>query len=387
MATRQTREQAAQTLAAELEAIEAQPSGVAVSLPDTLSEDEAEAQEVADRFEAALSSPEADQMTVKVYRVNDQSGKLDYCQDLTRHQFDRADILNVIRQTWGAGEFEFRLINRTGIKARRRQSIAQPIGAIPDVSAPQNNDVLNTVIQTLANGQQRILEALQARPDPMAQLAQMATMAKLMREAFGPVNTAPAPAPADPLQMVSQVMTMIKETRTAVKELAEEETAPPADPLMAMLPKALEAITALAPKSQPVAPLQPIPAPQITAIPTPQTISQNTAQPVAQPIAENPVTVQPEAAPDATPADETPEQMFVRTSIEHLCKLAADNEPPEKGGEFIADVLPDEMLAYMKHPAWFELVAKVFPIIAPYEEWMRAAKAHADTLIAEEGDA
>lgn len=379
MATRQTREQAAQTLAAELEAIEAQPSGVAVSLPDTLSEDEAEAQEVADRFEAALSSPEADQMTVKVYRVNDQSGKLDYCQDLTRHQFDRADILNVIRQTWGAGEFEFRLINRTGIKARRRQSIAQPIGAIPDVSAPQNNDVLNTVIQTLANGQQRILEALQARPDPMAQLAQMATMAKLMRDAFGPVNS----APVDPLQMVSQVMTMIKETRTAVKELAEEETAPPADPLMAMLPKALEAITALAPKSQPVAPLQPIAAPQITAIPTPQSISQNTVQPVA----ENPVSSQAEVTPAATPVDETPEQMFVRTSIEHLCKLAADNEPPEKGGEFIADVLPDEMLAYMKHPAWFELVAKVFPIIAPYEEWMRAAKAHADKIIAEEDSA
>lgn len=379
MATRQTREQAAQTLAAELEAIEAQPSGVAVSLPETLSEDELEAQEVADRFEAALSSPEADQMTVKVYRVNDQSGKLDYCQDLTRHQFDRADILNVIRQTWGAGEFEFRLINRTGIKARRRQSIAQPIGAIPDVSAPQNNDVLNTVIQTLANGQQRILEALQARPDPMAQLAQMATMAKLMRDAFGPVNS----APVDPLQMVSQVMTMIKETRTAVKELAEEETAPPADPLMAMLPKALEAITALAPKSQPVAPLQPIAAPQITAIPTPQSISQNTVQPVA----ENPVSSQAEVTPAATPVDETPEQMFVRTSIEHLCKLAADNEPPEKGGEFIADVLPDEMLAYMKHPAWFELVAKVFPIIAPYEEWMRAAKAHADKIIAEEDSA
>ncbi|TXH48428.1 MAG: hypothetical protein E6Q97_24820 [Desulfurellales bacterium] len=342
---------------------------MAVSLPETLSEDELEAQEVADRFEAALSSPEADQMTVKVYRVNDQSGKLDYCQDLTRHQFDRADILNVIRQTWGAGEFEFRLINRTGIKARRRQSIAQPIGAIPDVSAPQNNDVLNTVIQTLANGQQRILEALQARPDPMAQLAQMATMAKLMRDAFGPVNS----APVDPLQMVSQVMTMIKETRSAVKELAEEESAPPADPLMAMLPKALDAISVLSSKQNtPVQPLQPIAAPSIVPIPKPEN-----AAPVTTP--------QPEAEPQ--PVEETAEQMFVRTSIEHLCKLAADNEPPEKGGEFIADVLPDEMLTYMKHPAWFELVAKVFPIIAPHEAWIRAAKAHADKIIAEEDSA
>lgn len=370
MATRMTREQATQAAATELEAIEAQPTGVVVSLPETNSLDE-DAQEVADRFDAALASPESERMTVKIYRVSDATGKLEYAQDLTRHQFDRPDMLETIRRTWGAGEYEFRLIGSKGIIARRRQSVAQPLGPIPEATAAPNSDALAVIVQTIAQGQQRLLEALQSRPDPMADMARMMQMAKLMREAFAPATPA-APA-SDPLSMVREVMSVIKETRNAVKEIAEEEAAPPTDPLAAIVPQALQALTSLTQSqnanNQPVQPLAPIQIPQPVNVPPPNNMQQ-------------PIEHQANPAPQV---QETPEQMMIRGCIEDLCDMAARNDPIEKGGEYIADKVPDELLSYMDNRYWFELVAGAYPIVKPHEDWIRKAKAHADTLLRDDG--
>lgn len=370
MATRMTREQAAQAAASELEAIETQPTGVVVSLPDTNALDE-DAQEVADRFDAALASPESERMTVKIYRVSESTGKLEYAQDLTRHQFDRPDMLDTIRRTWGAGEYEFRLIGSKGIIARRRQSVAQPLGPIPETATAPGSDALAMVLQTIAQGQQRLLEALQSRPDPMAQMTSMLGLAKLMREAFSQPPAPAAPA-SDPLSMVREVMSVIKETRNAVKEIAEEEAAPPADPLAAIVPQALQALTSLTQSqganNQPVQPLAPIQIPQPVNIPPPNNMQQTTEH----------------QANPAPQVQETPEQMMIRGCIEDLCDMAARNDPIEKGGEYIADKVPDELLSYMDNRYWFELVAGAYPIVKAHEDWIRKAKAHADTLLRED---
>lgn len=347
---------------------ETNPTGVVVRVDgddddETLSDDEVEAQSVVDRFQAALQSSEADTLNIKVYRINNTTGKTEYCQDMTRFQFDRPDVLDLVRNRWGAGEYEFRLIGSRGIVARRRQSIAEPLTPVQALQEnPQVGGAFESVIRMMAEGQQKILEALQNRPDPMAQMTQMLTMAKLMKEAFGPSpNAAPA---GDPMMMVTQVFEMVKSAKSAVKELADEDTAPPADPMMAMIPQALEAIKAIGGQRQQT-PLQPI---QMPAAPI---------QPITPPVEHQTVTVQSEPEP----IKETPEQMLVRSSIETLCIMAEKNEDIEKGAEFIADTVPDEMLGYMKLHNWFDLVAQFFPIVTPHREWIEKAKARADELL------
>lgn len=335
--------------------------------------DEAETDAVVGRFVAALSSPSADRMRIKVYKANESSGKLDYCRDMMPAQFQASDTFERIREEWGAGEFEFRLIGDQGIVRRIRQSIANPIGrgTASPTPAPQNEGIAQALAM-LAQSQTAILQALQQRPDPQVAMMQSMQMMKMMREIVAPAAAPPAPT-VDPMTMFSQVVGMIRESKKTIQEFTEDEREEK-DPLAATLPKLVEAASALV--------LQNNRAPQVAApVQLPASVTHNRATDAtpAAPVA--PVESVPAIDSNAIDMND-PAMLMIRGAIEDLIDMAKRGESPEKGGEYIADKVPDELLDYMDNRYWFEVVVQLFPALREHETWVRAAKAHADTLFA-----
>lgn len=362
-----------------IDATTGKPWGVPVSSQQTeLAEHEREELEessIVDRLRAIVSSSaNSDKVRVKLYRRNKSTAKLDWCRDFTVHEFEAGD-LEAIRADWGPGDYQIRVVDSKGIALRTDVTIAAPghFGVAPRVepAAPQTSE-LAAVLANMHETQMQMLRALNERPDPTASMLQSLTLMKAMREAFGD-NTPRGEAP-NQMQNLKELLMLSREIKGAAKELAGDEPAPPenVDPL-SMLPKVLDLVgTAMQQNRQPqmsdmLPPLQ-----------LPQSVS---AQPVA---AEFPQPANVAQPIEQMPKQETPEQMLLRGNIEDLCDMAAQEKSATEGGEFIAERIPDDVIDLMKNRYWFELVAQLFPIIKPHEAWMRAAKAEADRIIAED---
>ena len=361
--------------------VSGQPWGVNVSARVTQSNpiDDADADDadaVVSRFNAALASPSADRMRIRVYKSNNENGKLDFCREMLPTQFQAPDMFERLRKEWGAGEFEFRLIGDAGIVRRIRQSIAAPLAPLdqPAALAPQS-DAIAQALMMLAQNQNAILQALTQRPDPRAEMMQNLEQLRLMREIFAPAHAPVAPAaPVDQLAMVDKVFAMVANAKRAVRELNDDE--PPTDPLGASLPKLIDAASALVlQNNRPPAAVAPIVEPaslthnRATAAQHPQHDQTHAALPVAEPL---PINM------------EDPSMLLIRGAVEDLIDMAKRGDSPEKGGEYIADKVPDELLEYMDNRYWFEFVVNLFPALRDHEAWVRAAKAHADTLFTDE---
>lgn len=324
------------------------------------------------QFVGALSEPAADRLRVKVYRINDVSGKLEYCRDMLPGQFKAPDMLERLRVDWGPGEYEFRLIGSAGIMKRLRQSVANPLGPVAAIAAPaQSSDAMAQALAMLAQGQNAIIEALNRRPDPREEMRANLEMLALMRNAFAPAAAPAAPA-LDPMAMFSQVVGMIRESKKTIAEFADDEREEK-DPLGAAIPKLIETASALVLKANAPQPMPTIAAP--ASLSTPR---------------ENPEEVIPQSDVTEETADMTnPAMLLLRGYVDDLLDMIARNETPEKGGEYIAQNIPEEFDAYLTNRYWFEFIAANFPQLTQHEAWVRAAKAHADKLMSdpEENDA
>lgn len=332
----------------------------AISSREQFSDDD-ESSAIVDKFRAALASPSADALRIKVYKVNDSTGKLDYCRDMLTGQFNQTDTFERVRAEWGAGEFEFRLIGERGIVSRVRQSIANPLAPASFTPAPapapaQSSDALANALQSIAQTQQLIVQLLQApKTDSGAEFDRMIRFAEVMNR-----NSAPAQQ-IDQMGMMEKMFGLLKGAKQTMRELNDDAPASdPVDPLMASIPKALELV------SQAIRPQQP------AQLSLPPSLIENRA-------------AQHQPAPIPETATETPEQMMIRGEIEDLIDMAKRGESAEAGGDRIAERLPDELLQYMQNRYWFELVSQMFPGIKEHEQWMRAAHAHAVKALAEEG--
>jgi hypothetical protein len=361
-----------------IDAATGQPWGVPVSSPQTeLTEHEREELEessIVDRLRAIVSSSaNSDKVRVKLYRRNKSTAKLDWCRDFTVHEFEAGD-LESIRSEWGPGDYQIRVVDSKGIALRSDVTIAAPghFGVAPRVEPanPQTSE-LAQILASMQQTQQQLLQALTERPDPQAAMLQTLTLAKAMREAFGDNTSREQP---NQMANLKELLLLSREIKGAAKELAGDEPAQPenVDPL-SMLPKVLDLVGAAMQQGKPAqvpAMLQPLQIPQSVGMP-----------PIEQPqaIAETSV--------ETMPRQETPQQLMLRGNIEELCDMAKANKTAEEGGEFIADNVPDDVIALMKNKYWFEIVAQLFPIIKEHETWIRAAKAEADRIIREELEA
>ena len=129
---------------------------------------------------------ERDRMKVKVYRKVPGGTGLEWCTDYTVGEWEEGDIARV-RQEWGPGNYELRVVSqgKRGILLRDHFRIAQVTRGEPvpaPAPAPQSSELAD-VVRMLAEGQQRILEAVSQRPDPAAQLQSTLGLMVSMREA------------------------------------------------------------------------------------------------------------------------------------------------------------------------------------------------------------
>jgi len=340
--------------------------------PDETVDDEST---LLDRMRNLMDENADSKVYLKLYRLTDgPKKKYGWCADYTADEYE-AGGLSMIRSEWGPGEYRLRLMSSPGL------ATVLPIVLEPDSTKPRENPApqpaqnsdLSQVLAMLAQGQQRILEALTEKPDPMAQMTQMITLAGAMRQAFAPA--APVSPASDPMTMVTQVLGMIRETKSAVKELVDDEKPgpDPSDPMAMVgqiLPMITQALGNQQPQQQPpIYPMQPLQIPaSVDRAPVPEQHEMPAPVPVANP------TQQPEP--------ETVETLILRGLIEDLVQLSVDGKPPADGGAFIYEKLPDDLIDFMGQRYWFEMIAIRFPIIKPHEKWLREAKAAADAIFA-----
>lgn len=348
--------------------------------PETTDAEEDE-QTLLEKMQALLADTPADKVRIKLYRVP-KPGAIDrrflWCQDYTPDEFADSD-LEGIRAKWGPGDYQLRLIGSRGVVKAQTVSIAAP--STPAASTGQPSEIAQAIAM-LAENQARMLEALTHRPDPQASMRETLTLMTLMRDAMGinTQNAAPAAAAPNPMEMMREVFSMVREAKSAAKELASEEGGEPAptDPL-AMLPKLLDLVGGAMKQgaAQPAQMLPPLQIPQtVAAAPMP---SVNTDPSIQNNLVSSPQT-------QSQPVKQmTAEQIMIMGNIDTLCRMADAGIDPQKGGEYIADNLPDDLLDHLEHPQWFELVSGIFPQLKPREQWIRAAKEHADKLLAADG--
>ena len=207
----------------------------------------------------------------------------------------------------------------------------------------------------LAEGQQRILEAVSQRPDPTAQLQSTLALMASMREAMGLNTPPPAPPPAsDPGAMLGQLVGAIRQLR----EVATEVAPPAADPdnPMAMLGQIAEVVKL--------------------------GITQQQAMPAVQ--------LPPSLAQDSQPQDAGEGEMFgllvLRGQLQTLVDMAARGESTEAGAQFVADNLPDDLLGYLPLPNILEILAAANPKVREHEAWILAVRDRAVQLIQADDD-
>lgn len=318
---------------------------------------------VLDRIRS-LGGDDRDRMRIKVYRKT-AAGQLEWCTDYTVGEWEEGDIARV-RADWGSGTYEMRVVigGRPGIRYRevfRIASDVRPSQAIaPPPAAPQGSE-LAEVVRMLAEGQQRILEAVSQRPDPTAQLQGTLALMASMREAMG-LNAPPPPPPpaSDPGAMLGQLVGAIRQLREVADEVSPSKPDP--DNPVAMLGQVVDIVKlGMAQRQGAAAPPEAMPAVQLP--------------PNLAGVPDN---------PEDEPRSEDMGILVLRGQLQKLCDMAQAGDSPEKGGEFVADNLPDELLAYLELPNVLDILATFNGQVRKHPEWFDKARAHALKLLAED---
>jgi hypothetical protein len=315
---------------------------------------EEDQESIIDRLRS-LSGDERDRMSCKLYRRAADGRGLEYCQDYTVTEWEEGGI-DRVRAEWGAGNYEVRIHaqGRKGVLYRDLFRIAHRVIATP-APAPAPTSELADVVRMLAEGQQRILEAVSQRPDPTVQLQSTLGLMASMREAMG-LNTPPPPPPpaSDPAAMLGQLVGAIKTLREVAAEVNPPAEAADESP-MSMLPKIVDLVKVgmQGQQQQPAA----LPAPPVQPLDIPQSLQE--------------------------PEEDGMNILKLRKQLGEMIAMAAQNLPPERGGEYAADNLPDELLPHLARPDFFGFLTMVHSGCKPHEPWFRAARDHCIKILSE----
>jgi hypothetical protein len=340
-----------------------------VERDQTQSDDESES-DIGSRIKAALSSSTADTLRIAVYRRDPRSRALEFCSNYSPAQIEDGD-LTLIRNEWGSGNYEMRIIGPKGIVARIHTAIANkaetPIAVNTNPVQVTPDPAITQALQSLVQSQALILQSLTQRPDEMGQMQKMVALMVGMRDAMGLNNPVAAVAPVSPVSQLTELMGAMKLLKEVAKETADTE---PADPLMSMVPSVLELVKAgMNNRSQMVNSVPMIHAPESLAA-------------HKSPALNNPGNVSPS---NVTQPQQTEDQKMkaeeLLTHVRTLVQFALEGKPAEVGGEYIYNNLTDDVIAFMDEtPNWFDMLSTAEQSASPHKTWFIAAKVAADKL-------
>lgn len=299
-----------------------------------------------DRIKSVASKNGIDRTKVKLYR-HGAGNELEFCRDYSAAEFEDGD-LSLIRDEWGAGKYQLRVVGPKGIAMRELISIAKPTSA---PAAPHSE--LSEVVRMLAEGQQRILEAVSQRPDPMGQMQQTLALMSSMREAMGLNQSAPS---SNPSAMLGDIVGAIRQLREVSQEISPPAPAADTDNPMAMLPTVLDLVkTAMVSQQAPMMPSVTVPQ-SITA----PVATESPPQMDGESVQENPI---------STEEDEPMNIVILKIMFARLIACAEKNKPIDDAIGFL-DYIPEEMVQHIENEKWFDLLLTVAPHAEKHREYL-----------------
>lgn len=322
---------------------------------------------------AGVADDERAKLTVHQVLPN---GREAWCEDYSPADYEIGGT-KMIRDKWGAGTFKLRLYGvrdgHFGILTSATVVVKESRDP-PAAAAAPNNDALRLI----AEGQQQMLRALTERPalDPMADMAKMFGMMKMMRDAMG-LDAQPAPAPQR--STVSELVDAIKELRGA-SELISPSGGDNDDSLAGMAKAFIPMIASMAGNRRAGADqVEQLPAPvELEAQPgPPQDTSLGRAASSAGPITTWPALHEEAGAPAELPIGTdvgiiSPEALTtfkLRAYLASLVMMARTKVSTDKGAELVYEKLPDEWIDMLDLPTWWELFSQACPDAIPYQVW------------------
>ena len=314
-------------------------------------EDEMAEADIATRLRAVFAKAPGENVKVSLFRTDPRSRKLEWCENYSPDQIEDG-AFDLVREAWGPGHYEIRAYGKKALLTRQELNIApRPEGArIIQPAAPSRElEALAQALQTIAQGQTAILQALtnQPAPAPPPSMKEMLETMVLMRTAMG------EGASKAPQQSQSAALKEMVETMRTLKEVAGE-VAPKEqdDSPTALLGSLLDVVkTGLgARQSQQLQPM--------------------------------PMLQQPASMQDESTEENPMFKLLMQGAAAKLIGLAQSSADPKEGGQFVYETLPDEIVGFLKMPNWFEMLAQFSPELAQHRTWVEAAKARADTLFA-----
>ena len=339
-----------------------QPNGAALAVADVDDfDDEPQEETATDRVATMLADAKsAERGEIYVYK-KDQGGKAQYCKKYSADEFENGGF-EMLRNQFGPGDFEinFYAVNPLTRKfaIRRRTSVSIAGGDM----APKTGGMdagLAQVMQTIAQGQQQMLEALtkqQPQRDPMEEMTRMVTLMATMREAMGINNQ------QSQKSTISELIEGIHQLRGAAAEIIPQEKEP--DSMMGMLPQILGIISNSQEQAKNAAPVA------MNPIQLPVSYDEPSQAPAPNPT----ITDDPQL-----PTDEMKSFAYLKlmTYLKTLLDMAEKNETVDAGAQFVYDKLPDDLIDILALDNCIELLKTLGPIkgsIEKHETWLKAVR-------------
>lgn len=310
--------------------------------------------DLADQLRAVFGADPGDGARISIYKRDARTKAREWCGDYTPEQFI-AGGLALVKQDFGAGQFEFRAYGRTGLLTRGAFAIA--VALAPAAQSVGAGSELARVLEQ----QTAMIAALAARFEkPEPSMHDKLQEWKMMRDVFAPASATVAP----PQKSMVETLTEMVAVQRMLKSISEENAPPAADPdnPLSFLGPILDVAKAAIQRSPAV----------------PETVAP--VQLPASLAASNPALPAP---PAEVAASQSPDALAWRGMVAELERMAREKVSAEQGGELLYQTLPDEFLPYLKLPTWFEILIGYAPELAPHREWIMAAKADADRRFAE----
>lgn len=321
-----------------------------------------------DRIAAALIESVGDTRAYVRLAKMEKGKAAQWCADYSPVEYEEGG-LEMIRSTWGAGEYDVRLYGCMpdsgyfGVRAKGIIAIAAIPGQSNNRSSDEISPGLRAILETLASNQQKLAETLAAKPEipqtsPMEMMMQMLTLQKAMADAM------PKPAQAGG---ISETIKALRELREASAELIPEKEGAGENP-MRMLGTIVDMV-----KSAQQSPQQQ----NIPVLTMPQNLR---AEPQTQQLQQQPQ----QQTKLETVSDQQTQMNELQNLIAPLFSMAQRNAPVPEAAQYAADNLPDEFIDLLEMPGWIEPFLNIAPMFAPHRDWLIAVGAATLPLCYEE---
>lgn len=350
--------------------------------------------------------------------------RVEYCDDMDPAEFE-AQGLSGIREVWGAGTFEARLMGHkkgsprfVRLAAPRFTLAPLPANGATGGPMPRQSDAntagIEAALRALADSQARMFEAMTAQRsnppvDPVQQMQQTLGLMTAMREAMGPTQQTQAAQPQK--STISEIVDAIKELKEvsnlvnpggAPEKSMVEQLLEVATPIVSMVQQTMQQRQSPQSAQSFTAPQENVPTLRIPkqfsgdSNVDVSSVERNTdehsvlggqvgVEVEAKEASENKVSP---LAPSSNQEAESAAQEIIlnelQTYLSQLVAMAERKASVQEGAELVYDKLPDDWIELMHMPIWWDALKTAAPHLEKHAAWIHAVRDEVVKMFAED---